>query len=74
MIRGRVSMLIARRGCCWPSLIIDWSPVQVWEGPPNSDKAYEEIHAPLSFLVLSISGLRLLPVSSGPLGQPKDST
>lgn len=29
---------------------------------PNSDKAHEEIHEPLSFLVLSISGLRLVPM------------
>ena len=57
-----------------PSLIIVRSPVQIWEGPPNSDKAHEEIHGPLSFLVLSISGLRLLPVSTIPLASPKDAT
>ena len=57
MSRGRVSMLIVRGGCVRPSLIIDWSLVQIWEGPPNSDKAYGEIRKPFFVLVLSISGL-----------------
>ncbi len=43
-------------------------------GATKFRKAYEEIHAPLSFLVLSISGPQLLPVSSGPLGQLKHAT
>ncbi len=34
---------------------------------PNSDKARRQIYGPLSFLVRSISGPQLLPVSFGSL-------
>lgn len=43
-------------------------------GATKFRKARREIYGPLSFLVWSISGPQLLPVSSGPSGQPKDST
>ncbi|EGR1197472.1 hypothetical protein EC559_04500, partial [Vibrio parahaemolyticus] len=38
-----------------PSLIIDWSPVQVWEGPPNSRRLVSVVFTNL-FLYLTILG------------------
>ncbi|HAS8606522.1 TPA: hypothetical protein I7790_06180 [Vibrio vulnificus] len=36
-------------------LIIDWSPVQVWEGPPNSRRLVSVVFTNL-FLYLTILG------------------